>query len=53
MDIDYCVGFCYTQTSDVEQEVNGLLDHDHEYKFDPKRIREVLLSKHTYGYVQV
>ena len=53
MNIDYCVGFCYTQTSDVEQEVNGLLDHDHEYKFDPERIRTVLLSKHTYGYVQV
>lgn len=53
MDIDYCVGFCYTQTSDVEQEINGLLDHNHEYKFDPATIRKVLLSKHTYGYVQI
>lgn len=53
MSIDYCVGFCYTQTSDVEQEVNGLLDHDHEYKFDPEKIREILLSGHTYGYVQI
>ncbi|PLS31971.1 Glycoside hydrolase [Bifidobacterium margollesii] len=53
MAIDYCVGFCYTQTTDVEQEVNGLLDHDHEYKFDPEEIRSILLSAHTYGYVQV
>ncbi|PJM75700.1 glycoside hydrolase family 2 protein, partial [Bifidobacterium simiarum] len=53
MAIDYCVGFCYTQTTDVEQEVNGLLDHDHEYKFDPDEIRSILLSAHTYGYVQV
>ena len=25
-------GYCITQLSDVEQEVNGLLDADHEYK---------------------
>lgn len=27
-------GFCYTQLTDVQQEVNGLLDHNHEPKFD-------------------
>ncbi|NEG69588.1 glycoside hydrolase family 2 [Bifidobacterium sp. BRDM6] len=53
MDIDYCVGFCYTQTTDVEQEVNGLLDHAHDYKFDPQEIRKIMLSGQTYGYVKV
>ena len=31
--IPYCCGFCYTQVSDVQQEINGLLDADHNYKF--------------------
>ena len=30
MENDSIQGFCYTQLTDVEQEVNGLLDHDHE-----------------------
>jgi len=37
-----CVkGFCYTQLTDVEQEVNGLLTRDREPKADPARIREI------------
>ncbi|TGB03441.1 glycoside hydrolase family 2 protein [Halobacillus salinus] len=35
-------GFCYTQLTDVEQEVNGLLDHNHEYKFAPEKIRAIM-----------
>lgn len=35
-------GWCYTQLTDVEQEVNGLLDADHKPKFDIKKIREVI-----------
>ena len=27
-------GFCYTQLTDVQQEVNGLLDEDHNPKLD-------------------
>ncbi|MEZ5402495.1 MAG: glycoside hydrolase family 2 TIM barrel-domain containing protein [Bryobacteraceae bacterium] len=32
-------GICYTQTTDVEQEVNGLMTYDRKMKFDPARIK--------------
>lgn len=51
MDIEGCCGFCYTQLSDVEQEINGLLDHEHNYKFDPKEIREILQYKYNLGFI--
>ncbi len=31
-------GFCYTQLTDVKQEVNGLMDVHHKMKFDPVEI---------------
>ncbi|MBI3471363.1 MAG: glycoside hydrolase family 2 [Candidatus Solibacter usitatus] len=34
-------GICYTQLTDVEQEVNGLLTYGRKPKFDPKKIREL------------
>jgi beta-galactosidase/beta-glucuronidase len=34
-------GFCYTQLTDVEQEVNGLLTFDRKPKADPARIRNI------------
>ena len=34
-------GFCYTQLTDVQQEVNGLLDADHKPKFDVERIKKM------------
>jgi hypothetical protein len=34
-------GFCYTQLTDVEQEVNGLLTYDRRPKADPARIRKI------------
>ncbi|HEX2741118.1 MAG TPA: glycoside hydrolase family 2 TIM barrel-domain containing protein [Rubrobacter sp.] len=34
-------GFCYTQLTDVEQEVNGLLTYDRRPKADLTRIREI------------
>lgn len=34
-------GFCYTQLTDVQQEVNGLLDADHNPKVDVSKIREI------------
>jgi len=33
------IGICYTQITDVEQEVNGLMTYDRKPKFDPKAIR--------------
>lgn len=35
------VGLCYTQLTDVEQEVNGLLTYDRKPKFDVNKIREI------------
>jgi beta-galactosidase/beta-glucuronidase len=34
-------GFCYTQLTDVEQEVNGLLTYERKPKADPARIRKI------------
>jgi len=34
-------GYCYTQLTDVEQEVNGLLAYDRKPKCDPAKIREI------------
>lgn len=36
---------CYTQLTDVEQEVNGLYTYDRKPKFDPAVIRAVLTQK--------
>ena len=35
--IPYCQGYCYTQLTDVMQEINGLLTPDRKPKIDPKR----------------
>ena len=37
--------FCYTQLTDVEQEVNGLYTYDRQRKFDPQLIREINVQK--------
>lgn len=34
-------GFCYTQLTDVEQEINGLLTYDRKPKIDPAVIRAI------------
>lgn len=34
-------GFCYTQLTDVEQEVNGLLTYDRRPKADLEKIRQI------------
>ena len=34
-------GICYTQLTDVEQEVNGLLTFDRKMKFDPKELKAI------------
>ena len=34
-------GFCYTQLTDVEQEVNGLYTYNRKAKFDPAKIKKI------------
>ncbi|MCC6366137.1 MAG: glycoside hydrolase family 2 [Bryobacterales bacterium] len=34
-------GICYTQLTDVEQEINGLMTYDRKPKFDSKALREL------------
>ena len=48
-DSDLVCGFCYTQLSDIEQEMNGLLDEDHQYKVDPAVIKAINDRKLTTG----
>ncbi|MEG0742156.1 MAG: glycoside hydrolase family 2 TIM barrel-domain containing protein, partial [Clostridia bacterium] len=36
-DIPYCQGYCYTQLTDVMQEINGVLSPDRQPKVDIKR----------------
>jgi beta-galactosidase/beta-glucuronidase len=38
---DQVAGFCYTQLTDTEQEVNGLLTEDRVPKVDPGEIRRI------------
>jgi beta-galactosidase/beta-glucuronidase len=35
------MGICYTQLTDVEQEINGLLTYDRKPKFDVKKLAEI------------
>ncbi|MFW6266903.1 MAG: glycoside hydrolase family 2 protein [Halanaerobium sp.] len=39
-DADYFEGYCYTQLTDVEQEKNGLLDENREFKLELEKIIE-------------
>ena len=39
--LPYMCGYCYTQVTDVQQEINGLMDIDRNFKVDPKRIKEI------------
>ncbi|MGN7456384.1 glycoside hydrolase family 2 protein [Paenibacillus pasadenensis] len=41
---DYIVGYCYTQITDVQQEVNGLLTEDRRPKVPLEKIREINLG---------
>jgi len=40
-DMPYIQGYCYTQLTDVFQEVNGLMDMDRNPKIDPRKIAEI------------
>ncbi len=39
--LPYVCGFCYTQVSDVQQEINGLLDAERNFKIAPEIIKEI------------
>jgi beta-galactosidase/beta-glucuronidase len=34
-------GICYTQLTDVEQEINGLMTYDRKLKFDPSAVKKL------------
>lgn len=40
-EIPYFCGYCYTQVTDVQQEINGLMDIDRNFKVEPETIREI------------
>jgi hypothetical protein len=40
-EIDLFCGYCYTQVTDVQQEINGLMDAERNFKVDPSIIREI------------
>ena len=44
-ELPYVCGFCYTQVSDVQQEINGLMDMDRNFKIDPAIIKEINTRK--------
>jgi hypothetical protein len=39
--VDLFCGYCYTQVTDVQQEINGLMDSERNFKVDPKVIKEI------------
>lgn len=42
--LPYCEGYCYTQLTDVMQEINGLLMPDRTPKIDPAKIRALVTN---------
>ena len=45
LDNPHMAGFCYTQLTDVEQEVNGLYSYDRKPKFPPSKLKGALTRK--------
>jgi hypothetical protein len=39
--LQFVAGFCYTQLTDIEQEVNGLLTYDRRAKVAPEQVAEI------------
>lgn len=40
-ELPYACGYCYTQVTDVQQEINGLMDIDRNFKIKPEVIKEI------------
>ena len=45
LDSPYICALCYTQLTDVEQEINGLYTYDRKPKFDPAIIHAITSRK--------
>jgi beta-galactosidase/beta-glucuronidase len=43
--LDGISGFCYTQVSDVQQEINGIMDMDRNFKVGPEILKEINTRK--------
>ena len=41
LESEYVQGYVYTQLTDVEQEINGLMTYDRQFKVPPEKIREI------------
>ena len=39
--IPYISGYCYTQLTDVQQEINGLMDSERRFKIDPNIVKNI------------
>jgi hypothetical protein len=39
--LEFLAGFCYTQLTDIEQEINGLLTYDRKPKVSPDAIAAI------------
>ena len=39
--LPYVWGYCYTQLTDVFQEINGLMTMDRKFKVDPNAVLEI------------
>lgn len=40
-EMDLMCGYCYTQLTDVQQEINGLMTIDRRFKADPEKLSEI------------
>jgi len=40
-EIPYVCGYCYTQVTDVQQEINWLMDIRRNFKVSPDKIKEI------------
>jgi len=47
-ELPYVCGYCYTQVTDVQQEINGLMDMERNFKIDPEIISEINTRKTGY-----
>jgi hypothetical protein len=43
-------GYCYTQVSDVQQEINGIMDMDRRFKVEPPVLKEINQRKESNFY---
>lgn len=39
--LEFLAGYCYTQLTDIEQEINGLLTYDRKPKVPPEAIAAI------------